>query len=95
MRQYLYVGSVPSSVPVSEGIVMAKMVYLSERGDDKNDGLTEQTPVLTCDRAIKIALKEKTQQFYVTDGYCRHMLEKKKAAQETLTHELFGNAFHY
>jgi hypothetical protein len=37
-----------------------KTVYLSERGDDKNDGLTEQASVLTGDRAIKISIKYPT-----------------------------------
>ena len=45
---------------------MAKTVYLSERGDDKNDGLTPQKPVFTGKRAIQISLKEKTQVFHIT-----------------------------
>jgi hypothetical protein len=62
---------------------MAKTVYVSEDGDDKNDGLTPQTPVLTGKRAIQISLKEKARAFHVTgsDAYCKGMnaeLEKQK-----------------
>ena len=60
-----------------------KTVYPSERGDDKNDGLTEQAPVLTGDRAIKISIKYGAQLFDVrgSDSYITRMnaeLEKKK-----------------
>jgi hypothetical protein len=62
---------------------MAKTVYLSERGDDKNDGLVPERPVLSGKRAIQISLTEKTQVFDVTgsEAYVRRMnaeLEKKQ-----------------
>jgi hypothetical protein len=48
---------------------MSKQVYLSDRGDDRNDGLTLETAVLTTDaHAVTMALKEKTPSFYVTGG---------------------------
>ena len=36
---------------------MAKTVYLSEQGDDKNDGLTDETPVRTAAKAVKTSIK--------------------------------------
>ena len=36
---------------------MAKTVYLSEEGDDKNDGLTDETPVRTAAKAVKTSIK--------------------------------------
>ena len=36
---------------------MNKYVFVSDSGDDKNDGLEENRPVLTSARAIKISLK--------------------------------------
>jgi hypothetical protein len=36
---------------------MHKFVFVSDRGDDKNDGLTENRPVKTAFRAMKISLK--------------------------------------
>ena len=36
---------------------MAKTVYLSEQGDDKNDGLTDETPVRTAAKAVKSSIK--------------------------------------
>jgi hypothetical protein len=62
---------------------MAKTVYLDERGDDKNDGLSEATPVLGGDRAIKISIKVQTRQFHIkgSDAYVRRMnaeLEEKR-----------------
>ena len=38
---------------------MSKAVYLSERGEDKNDGLSLEKAVLTGKRAVAIALKER------------------------------------
>ena len=39
-----------------------KTVHVNEwQGNDKNDGLSEKTPVLTRKRAMEIARKEKTQ----------------------------------
>jgi len=35
---------------------MAKTVYLSEQGDDKNDGLTDETPVRTAAKAVKTSI---------------------------------------
>ena len=63
---------------------MANQVYLSERGDDKNDGLTPATPVLTGARAIKVSLKVKGTSFHIRggDAYVRRMnaeLEANKA----------------
>jgi hypothetical protein len=36
---------------------MNKYVFVSDTGDDKNDGLEENRPVKTSARAIKISLK--------------------------------------
>jgi hypothetical protein len=36
---------------------MEKYVFTSENGDDKNDGLTENKPVRTVARALKISFK--------------------------------------
>jgi hypothetical protein len=36
---------------------MNKYVFVSDSGDDKNDGLEENRPVKTTSRAIKISLK--------------------------------------
>ena len=36
---------------------MAKTIYLSEQGDDKNDGLTDETPVRTAAKAVKTSIK--------------------------------------
>ena len=36
---------------------MTKYVYVSERGNDKNDGLDESRPVRSAARAIKISIK--------------------------------------
>jgi hypothetical protein len=63
---------------------MPRQVYLSERGDDKNDGLTPETPVLTGARAIKVSLKAKGTSFHISgsDAYVRRMnaeLEANKA----------------
>jgi hypothetical protein len=60
-----------------------RTVYLSERGDDENDGLTAQTAVLTGDRAVKIALRKKTQEFDVSGseayvGMMNAEIEKKR-----------------
>jgi hypothetical protein len=60
-----------------------RQIFLSERGDDKNDGLTAETPVLTGDRAVKISIKEKGTSFHLTgsDAYVKRMnveLEAKR-----------------
>jgi len=60
-----------------------RTVYLSERGDDDNDGLTAETAVLTGDRAVKIALRKKTLDFDVSgsEAYVSIMnaeIEKKR-----------------
>ena len=62
----------------------ARQVYLSERGDGKNDGLTPETPVLTGARAIKVSLKVRGISFHISggDAYVRRMnseLEANKA----------------
>ena len=44
-----------------------KMAYVSENGDDKNDGLTEKTAVRTRERAIKVSVREGTEEFNITD----------------------------
>ena len=36
---------------------MSKYVFVSDNGDDKNDGLDENRPVRSAARAIKISLK--------------------------------------
>ena len=46
-----------------EEVSMKKTVYLSDRGDDKNDGLTGETPVLTAAKAVKISIKTGAQEF--------------------------------
>ena len=38
-------------------VPIAKTVYLSEQGDDKNDGLTDETPVRTAAKAVKTSIK--------------------------------------
>ena len=43
-----------------------KTIFLSERGDDKNDGLTAESPVLTGWRAIRISIKEQGTAFQLT-----------------------------
>jgi len=48
-----------------EEVSMKKTVHLSERGDDKNDGLTDETPVLTAAKAVKISIKTGAQEFRV------------------------------
>ena len=61
-----------------------KAVYLNEEdGDDKNDGLSPETAVLTGDRALDAASDEKTQEFDIngSDGYLARInavLRKKK-----------------
>ena len=37
---------------------MSKYVFVSDNGDDKNDGLDENRPVRSAARAIKISLKK-------------------------------------
>ena len=44
---------------------MTKTVYLSEHGDDKNDGLTDNTPVRSAAHAVKISIKNQAQEFRV------------------------------
>ena len=44
---------------------MVKTVYLGEHGDDKNNGLTDQTPVRTGAKAVKISIKIGAQEFRV------------------------------
>lgn len=48
---------------------MTKTVYLSERGDDKKDGLTPETAVLSGKRAVEVALKEKASAFNVSGSH--------------------------
>ncbi len=44
---------------------MEKTVYLSEHGDDRNDGLTDTTPVRTGAKAVKVSIKVGAQNFQV------------------------------
>lgn len=67
---------------------MARTVYLSERGDDRNDGLSAEKPVLSGRRAVQISLKEKATAFHMTgsDTYVRQMnseLEEKDNGRST------------
>jgi hypothetical protein len=68
-------------------MAMARQVYLSERGDDKNDGLTPETPVLTGARAIKVSLKVKGISFHISggDAYVRPMNAELEAQQGEVT----------
>ena len=66
----------------AQQIAHGRTIFLSEEGDDKNDGLTADRPVRTGARAVKISLKEKGTAFQVTGSraYVRRMnaeLEKK------------------
>ena len=58
-----------------------KQIFLSEKGDDKNDGLTADTPVLTGSRAVQISLREKGTAFHVTgsQAYTRRMTDELEA----------------
>ena len=47
---------------------MSKTVYISNRGDDGNDGLSYGTPVFTPERAIKISIREGATTFHVAGG---------------------------
>ena len=60
---------------------MAKTVYVSEHGDDKNNGLTDQTPVRTAAKAVKISIKTGGQDFRVLGS--GSMLERLNAELET------------
>ena len=54
-----------SAMEVSE---VSKTVYLSQRGDDKNGGLNSAAPVLTPERAIKIAIREGATTIHIIGG---------------------------
>ena len=62
---------------------MSKAVYLSERGEDKNDRLSLEKAVLTGKRAVAIALKEKTRGFHVNGNaaYVRRMNAELEAGK--------------
>ena len=86
---------------------MAKTVYLSEQGDDKNDGLTDETPVRTAAKAVKTSIK------FGAQGICvlgrgaileRLNAELAEEGDETLTApsltgadklKVFGSAFQW
>jgi hypothetical protein len=65
-----------------------KTIFLSERGDDKNDGLSAESPVLTGWRAIRISIREHGTAFQLTGSsdYVRRMndqLEAKRKKRES------------
>lgn len=59
---------------------MGKTVYLSEHGDDKNNGLTDKTPVRTAAQAVKTSIKIGAQEFRVLGS--GPMLERLSAELE-------------
>ena len=70
---------------------MTKTVYLSERGDDKNGGLTAETAVLSGKRAVEVALKEGARAFNVTGGqtYVRRMdADIEMQGRTSITHRI-------
>ena len=70
---------------------MTKTVYLSERGDDKNDGLTPETAVLSGKRAVQVALKEGARAFNVTGShtYVRRMnTDIEMQGRTNITHRI-------
>ena len=44
---------------------MEKTVYLSEHGDDRNDGLTDTTPVRPGAKAVKVSITVGAQNFHL------------------------------
>ena len=60
-----------------------RTIFISEEGDDKNDGLTAETAVRTGSRAVKISLKEKGTAFQVrgTHAYVRRMNAELEKSQ--------------
>jgi hypothetical protein len=61
-----------------------KTIFLSEHGDDKNNGLTAETPVLTGWRAVRISIKEDGTAFQVTgtSNYVRRISDQLEAKME-------------
>ena len=51
---------------------MTKYVYVSERGNDKNDGLDESRPVRSAAKAIKISIKTGREVRMVDNLEARH-----------------------
>ena len=67
------VGEETSLLPWNWSAMEKKAVYLNEwRGDDKNNGLSFDTPVLTWARAVKISVGEKTQAFNIFGSEAYH-----------------------
>jgi hypothetical protein len=50
----------------SNRIAFGRTIFISERGHDRNNGLTAETPVRTGARAVCIYLKEKGTAFQIT-----------------------------
>jgi hypothetical protein len=67
---------------------MNKYVYSSESGDDRNDGLTENTPVRSGQRAIKISLST-GREIRVLDFPDSHLVdESKRQPKQVVTRKL-------
>ena len=75
-------GEETSLLPWSSSVssMEKKAVYLSEwHGDDKNDGLSFGTPILTWARAVKISVREKTQAFNIFGSEAYHQRIRAEA----------------
>jgi hypothetical protein len=67
---------------------MAKTVYLREKGNDKNDGLTSETAVCTAKRAVQVSRKEKMQQFNISGSLDYHIRIRAELENECASNSI-------